>query len=52
MARARTLQSIRRTADARPQRTRNLRTGIILIATFAALFLASVVYIIVFPWMH
>ncbi len=46
MAQARSLQSAMQEHDPRRQRARNLRTGLVLIGTFAALFVGAIVYVV------
>lgn len=49
MAQARSLHSAAQTRDPHRQRSRNLRMGLVLIATFLALFLGSILYILLQP---
>ena len=46
MAQARSLQSAVPTRDPRRERSRNLRTGLVLVGTLAALFIGSIVYVL------
>jgi len=46
MTQARSLQSGGQAQDARRQRSRNLRTSLVLLGTGLALFVASILYIV------
>jgi hypothetical protein len=49
MAQIRSLHSGVQTRDPRSQRSRNVRISLILVGTFLALFVGSVIYIVLFP---
>ncbi len=49
MAQARSLQSAVPPRDRRRERARNLRVGLVLIGMFVALFVGSIIYILLFP---
>ena len=49
MAQGRSLQSAVQARDPRRQRSRNLRTGLVLVGTFLALFIGSIIYVVLYP---
>lgn len=49
MAQAQSLQSAVQARDPRRVRSRNLRTGLVLVGTFLALFVGSIIYILLNP---